>query len=88
MIELVLALGGAMVVGNVIAIVRRNKDRTTAREALQTSSRPSRHVTKALAKEQVKQGTATLAVAPLRRSLFYISIGAFAFVWAAATLLR
>lgn len=87
MIELIGALGAAMVLGNVMAIVRRNKDRTEAKNALQKAPRASRHTTTMLAKEQIKQGKATLAVAPIGRSLIYVAIGSIVFIWAAISLL-
>lgn len=75
MIELVLALGAAMVIGNVIAIVRRKQDKSFAKQSLQRSPRASKQTSTALAKNQIKQGQATLAVAPLGRSIIYIVIG-------------
>lgn len=77
LIQIVLALGAAMALGNIMAIVRRKTDREQAREALKTSTRSSRQTTKLLAKEQVKRGTATLAVAPLWRSVVFAIIGTF-----------
>ena len=76
-----------MVVGNVMAIFRRKRDLSEAKQALQTSTRASKQTTTTLAKSQVKQGKATLAVAPLGRSLVFIVIGCVAIVWATATLL-
>jgi|GEM_PF-5130672 CHASE3 domain sensor protein len=86
MIELVLALGAAMVLANVIAIVRRNYDKDLAKQALQHSNRTSRQTNATLAKNQIKDGKATLAVAPLGRSLVYIAIGLIAMTWSALTL--
>lgn len=88
LIELVLALGAAMAIGNAMAIVRRNRDRNLAREALKTSTRASRQTTKVLAKEQVKRGTATLAVAPLWRSVVFVVIGVFVAFAALGALIR
>ncbi len=87
MIELVLALGAAMVIGNSIAIYRRKGDKTMAQQSLQKSNRASRQASTVLAKNQIKQGKATLAVAPLGRSIVFIIIGLFAVIWAGATLL-
>ena len=39
MVELILALGGAMVVGNIFAILKRKKDRQIAQDALKKSNR-------------------------------------------------
>jgi len=86
MIELVGALGAAMIVGNLIAIFRRNRDRSDARESLKTSPRASKQTTTLLAKSQIKQGKATLAVAPLGRSLIYVAIGVVALIWSLASL--
>lgn len=86
MIELIGALGAAMVVGNIMAIVKRRKDRAVARNSLQKAPRASRHTTTMLAKEQLKQGKATLAVAPIGRSLIYVIIGAVVCVWAIVSL--
>jgi len=77
MIELVLALGAAMVIGNTIAIVRRKQDKNLAQQSLQQSSRASRQTTSTLAKNQISQGKATLAVA----------LGLMVVIWAGATLL-
>ncbi|HQZ15013.1 MAG TPA: hypothetical protein PLT55_04150 [Acidimicrobiia bacterium] len=87
MIELVLALGAAMVIGNTIAIVRRKQDKNLAQQSLQQSSRASRQTTSTLAKNQISQGKATLAVAPLGRSIIYIAVGLMVVIWAGATLL-
>ena len=86
MIELVGALGAAMIVGNILAVIRRNRDRKMALESLKTSLRTSKQTTTLLAKNQIKQGKATLAVAPLGRSLVFIAIGFVALVWSLASL--
>lgn len=88
LLELILALGAAMALGNTMAIIRRNRDRNEAREALKTSTRASRQTTKLLAKEQVKRGTATLAVAPLWRSVIFVCIGLFVSFAALGALLK
>lgn len=86
LIELVLALGAAMVIGNAMAIVRRGRDRQEARDSLKANPRTSRHQNAALVKNQIKQGKATLAVAPLGRSIIFILIGLVVMIWAIATL--
>lgn len=86
LVELILALGGAMVVGNIFAIFRRKRDRKIAQESLKQNPRASRHQTSTLVKNQVAQGKVTLAVAPLYRSIIFIVIGFLAFAWAAVTL--
>lgn len=86
MIELVLALGAAMVVGNIFAIFKRKKDRQIAQQSLKQNPRQSKHQTSTLVKNQMAQGKATLAVAPLKRSILYIIIGLVVFAWAAITL--
>lgn len=88
LIQLVLALGLAMAVGHLMAISRRGRDRREAKAALQTAPRPSRHTTTAIEKEQTKRGTATLAVAPLFRSLVFVVIGLFVALVAFVTLIR
>ena len=87
LIEIILALGAAMVVGNGMAIARRKRDRITAQESLKTNPRASKHTTATLVKNQVAQGKATLAVAPLWRSILYVVIGLVVFSWAAVTLI-
>lgn len=86
MIELILALGGAMVVGNILAILKRKRDLQEARESLKQTPRQSKHQTSTMVKNQMAQGKATLAVAPLKRSLIFIAVGLVAFLWAAVTL--
>ena len=86
MVELILALGGAMVVGNIFAILKRKKDRQIAQDALKKSNRQSRQQTSTMVKNQMALGKATLAVAPLWRSIAFIGIGLLAFIWAAITL--
>ncbi len=86
LLELILALGAAMFIGNIVAIVKRKQDESQARESLKTSPRASRHATQTLSHNQVKEGKATLAVAPLGRSLIFVAIGLFVMIWAGATL--
>jgi hypothetical protein len=86
LLELILALGCAMMIGNIVAIIRRQRDRNEAREALRSSPRASRHATETLARNKVKEGTATLAVAPLGRSLVFVGIGFVVALWSALTL--
>ena len=86
LLQLVLALGAAMVIGNVMAIVRRGRDRKVARESLKSNPRTSRHQNEVLVKNQIKQGKATLAVAPLGRSIVFIIIGLVVSIWALASL--
>mgnify|MGYP000897703473 CR=1 FL=1 len=87
MVELILALGAAMVLGNLLAILKRNKDKKIAQESLKTSPRTSKQTNSAMLKNQVSQGKATLAIAPLKRSIVFIVIGLIAFTWATITLL-
>lgn len=82
LIELIGALGAAMAIGNVMAILRRKRDRDNARENLQHANRASRQTSTMLAKKQIKEGKATLAVAPLWRSITYVVIGTLVFIWA------
>ena len=83
-----MALGAAMVLGNVIAIFKRRNDESQAKESLRRTSRASKQTTNALAKNQIKQGNATLAVAPLGRSMVFIVIGLVVSLWAFASLIR
>jgi hypothetical protein len=87
MVELIMALGGAMVVGNLFAILKRKRDKKNALESLKISTRTSKQTTQTMVKNQVAQGKATLAVAPIYRSVIFIIIGLLAFSWAAVTLL-
>lgn len=88
MIELIGALGAAMALGNIMAIVKRRQDRSIAQASLQKSKRASRHTTTMLANEQLKQGKATLAVAPIGRSLIYVIVGVVVCIWAIVSLLN
>ncbi len=71
-----------MVLGNLLAILKRNKDKKIAQESLKTSPRTSKQTNSAMLKNQVSQGKATLAIAPLKRSIVFIVIGLIAFTWA------
>ncbi|MFN8016343.1 MAG: hypothetical protein U0R17_07050 [Acidimicrobiia bacterium] len=77
-----------MVIGNIFAIAKRRKDEVMAKDSLRKSSRTSKQTANALAKNQIKQGNATLAVAPLGRSIIFIAIGLIVSLWAFASLVR
>ncbi len=86
MVELIAALGGAMVFGNLLAVIKRKRDKKIAQESLKTNPRATKQTTSTLVKNQVSQGKATLAIAPLYRSIIYIVIGLFVLSWAVVTL--
>ena len=80
-LELLLAAGAALVVGNGYALVRRRRDRRQARELVRTAPRaPRQRAPRNL------EPTQELVQAPIGRSLLYIAIGLVAFTWALATL--
>lgn len=80
-LELLLAAGAALAIGNVYALARRRRDRADARELARTAPRaPRQRAPKGHEPEVL------LAQAPVGRSLLYIVIGLVAFTWALATL--
>ncbi len=70
-----------------MAIIKRNKDKQIAMESLKSAKRTSKHTSAVLARNQIKEGKATLAVAPLGRSLTFIAIGFIVSLWALVTLI-
>ena len=81
-LELLLAAGAALAVGNAYALFRRRRDRRQARALARTAPRAPRQ---RAPKEQ--EPSRELAQAPIGRSLLYIAIGLVAFTWALATLI-
>jgi hypothetical protein len=73
-VYLVLALGGALAVGNIAALVRPPKAQLD-----QQSNSPS---------EEIESDSTDLAKAPVARSLVMAIIGATAAVWSIASLLK
>ncbi len=79
--ELLLALGAALVVGNLYALAKRRSDRRGAEAALARAPRPSRYRPPARVVQALD-----LPTAPVGRSLAFLAIGLVITVWALASL--
>lgn len=82
LLELVAAIGAALVFGNALALARRRRDGAIAREQARTTPRAPRQ---RAPKDETP--TPTLAQAPVLRSVAFLVIGLVACVWSLATLL-
>ncbi len=80
--ELLLALGAALVVGNVYALGRRRADRRREVTALARATRPSRYRPPARVVEALD-----LPAAPVGRSVAFIVLGLIILIWALASLI-
>ncbi|MGQ0743315.1 MAG: hypothetical protein ACT4OS_03050 [Acidimicrobiales bacterium] len=83
LVYLVLALGAALVVGNVLALLR--PPAPTAEEAVQPSDPTASDPTASDLNNQGDDGPARLGRPPLARTLVMIGIGLVATVWSLAT---
>lgn len=81
--ELVVALGAALLFGNVLALVRRRYDERAAAEEAVARSRPGSPV-RGLGR--AGSAPADLQQAPVARSLTYAAIGLVVMVWGIASL--
>jgi hypothetical protein len=84
LLELMVALGGALFVANAFALVRRGADRRRGAKEAVVRARPGSPVRK-----QVRVATTgTLTAAPLARSLAFMTLGFVIAVWGIASLAR
>ena len=82
LLELVTALGAALFVANVLALVRRGPDRRAAARESVVRSRPGSPVRK-----QVRQATTgKLDQAPITRSVVFMLVGLVVMVWGLASI--
>jgi hypothetical protein len=84
--ELVLALGAALFVGNIFALVRRRNDARLASARTIARSRPGSPVKGNRRRESDRR--ADLPQAPVSRSVLYAAIGFVVMVWALASIVR
>ncbi len=81
--ELVLALGGALFLGNLLALFRRRTDAEKAKTRTVARTRPGSPV-----RGTGKAGNRDLAQAPVARSVSYMAIGLVVMVWALASIIN
>ena len=79
--ELVFALGAALFVANILALLRRKRDRAAIPVKIVAKSRPGSPV-----RAVNRANTGDLAVAPLARTVLYAVIGLFVMIWGFASL--
>jgi hypothetical protein len=79
--ELVLALGAALFLANVVALVRRRADREHAAARNVARNRPGSPV-----RGYRRDARRDLSQAPLARTLTYMGVGLIVMVWAFASL--
>lgn len=83
--ELIVALGAALFVGNVIALFRRRADRRHAAKRSVERSRPGSPVRTGVKATRERDH---LPQAPLGRTLAYLVLGFVVMVWGIATIVR
>ena len=76
LLELVTALGAALFVANLLALMRRRTDRREAAKDAVVRSRPGSPVRK-----QVRESTGRLDQAPLARTITFMLFGLIVAVW-------
>ena len=81
--ELVFALGGALFVANLLAIVRRRRDAEAAAKRTVARARPGSPVR---GYQQTKDAPTDLPQAPLARSVIYMLVGFVVMVWGIASI--
>jgi hypothetical protein len=81
--ELIVALGAALFIGNVIALVRRRADRRAAAKRSVAKSRPGSPVRASVKATRERE---QLPEAPLGRTIAYLVLGFVVMVWGIATL--
>jgi hypothetical protein len=86
LVELVAALGAALFVGNVLALVRRRRDAQAAAARTVAGSRPGSPVKGN--KRRDAERSADLSQAPIGRSVAYAVIGFVVMIWGIASLAR
>ncbi len=82
--ELVVALGAALLVANVAALVRRRRDREGAAAKQLRKARPGSPVRRLGQADRHND----LAVAPLARTVTYAVVGLVVMVWGVASIVR
>jgi hypothetical protein len=84
LLELMVALGGALFAANAFALARRGSDRRRSAKEAAVRARPGSPVRK-----QVRLATTgTLTAAPLARSLTFMTLGFVIAAWGIASLAR
>jgi hypothetical protein len=82
LLELMIALGGALFVANAWALLRRRTDRRAAARAAVVRARPGSPVRK----QTRVATTGNLAVAPVGRTVLFMALGLLMAIWGIATL--
>ncbi len=83
LLELVTALGAALVFANAFALLRRGADRRAAAREAVVRNRPGSPVRK-----QVRRSTGKLDQAPVGRSVAFMVVGLFVALWGLASIVR
>jgi hypothetical protein len=83
--ELIVALGAALFIGNVVALVRRRTDRRAAAQGSAARSRPGSPVREGVRSTRDGQ---QLPQAPVLRTVTYLVLGFVVMVWGIASLVR
>jgi hypothetical protein len=81
LLELVTALGAALFAANAYALIRRRRDRQDAARAAVVRARPGSPVRK-----QAEASRGVLAEAPVARTVTFMLLGLFVFIWGLATI--
>jgi hypothetical protein len=81
LLELVTALGAALFAANAYALVRRRRDRREGAKAVVARARPGSPVRK-----QAEASRGVLTEAPVGRTVVFMLLGLFVFVWGLATI--
>ena len=81
--ELIAALGAALLIGNVLALVRRRSDARRAAQRTVARSRPGSPVR---GNRLDEQGSTDLPQAPVARTIVYIVVGFVVMIWGIATI--
>ena len=81
--ELVLALGAALFLGNLLALFRRGADAEKAKTRTVARTRPGSPV-----RGTGTPGNRDLAQAPVARSVSYMAIGLVVMIWAIASIIN
>ena len=81
--ELVVALGAALFIANVLALVRRRRDREQLAQKTVARARPGSPV-----RGYNRPNTGDLVAAPVVRSATYAILGFFVMMWGIASVVR
>ncbi|HEY1740489.1 MAG TPA: hypothetical protein VGI86_17380 [Acidimicrobiia bacterium] len=82
--ELVVALGAALLLANVMALVKRRQDKDSAAQKKLRKARPGSPVRKV--GQADRHGD--LAVAPLARTVTYALVGLVVMIWGVASIVK